>query len=58
MYRNPFLSAYPVEREILCTPEAHQNVDFSYLEISKTILEIKYAAPLAVNGIMRCDLGF
>ena len=24
----------------------------------ETILEIKYAAPLAVNGMMRCDLGF
>jgi hypothetical protein len=25
---------------------------------SVTFLEIEYAAPLAVNGIVRCDLGF
>jgi len=31
---------------------------FFYLKIHETILEIKYAAPLAVNGMMSCDLGF
>ena len=31
---------------------------FFLFEIQETILEIKYAAPLAVNGMMRCDLGF
>jgi hypothetical protein len=31
---------------------------FLYLKIQWTILEIKYAAPLAVNRMMNCDLGF
>jgi hypothetical protein len=31
---------------------------FLFENFTKLFLEIKYAAPLAVNGIVSCDLGF
>jgi hypothetical protein len=36
---------------------AQERVSFSFGN-SVTFLEIEYAAPLAVNGIVSCDLGF
>ena len=61
------LPAQLVEMEILSvTLEYHvlrvlrilRTTIIFYLEFWKSILEIRYAAPLAVNGMMRCDLGF
>ena len=50
------MPAYSVEMEIL---RVLRNLRyFLYLKFGETILEIKYAAPLAVNGIVSCDLGF
>jgi hypothetical protein len=40
------------------SPVGLKNVYFLYLEFQETLLEIRYAAPIAVNGMIRCDLGF
>ena len=35
-----------------------QNVYFLYLKFRESFLEIRYAAPLAINRVIRCDFGF